>query len=416
MKVYIRLFYEAFLFAINALVVNKLRTFLSLLGVTIGIFAIISVLTLIDGMENGIRSSIESLGDNVVFIQKWPWQFGGEDYKWWDYYKRPQPKIEEAEELKRQCELAAGISFVATTNTTISALGTTIENITMSAVSDGYEDVRNFEIEQGRYFTHQEATQGKSIAVIGYNLAIGLYGNMNPVGRSIKIKGNQATVVGVFAREGESMIGMSADNEVVVPVGFGKRMLDLKNDRGDKRILVKAKSGIPLDELKGELTGLMRAIRKTAPTADADFALNETSIISTGFKGLFQMINLAGFIIGGFSIIVGGFGIANIMFVSVKERTQQIGIQKALGAKNFFILFQFLTESVVLCILGGLAGLLIIFIGTVIINLATDFEMVLSLKNILLGVSISVAIGLISGITPARSASKLDPVEAIRAV
>ena len=193
-------------------------------------------------------------------------------------------------------------------------------------------------------------------------------------------------------------------------------MLDLKNDRGDKRILVKAKSGIPLDELKGELTGLMRAIRKTAPTADADFALNETSIISTGFKGLFQMINLAGFIIGGFSIIVGGFGIANIMFVSVKERTQQIGIQKALGAKNFFILFQFLTESVVLCILGGLAGLLIIFIGTVIINLATDFEMVLSLKNILLGVSISVAIGLISGITPARSASKLDPVEAIRAV
>jgi putative ABC transport system permease protein len=246
-------------------------------------------------------------------------------------------------------------------------------------------------------------------------IAEGLFPNENPVGQFIKIKGLPLTVIGVFKRQGESLLGNTTDTEVLIPLNYMRNLIDVRNERFDPFIMVKAKAGITNDELIDELRGIMRSVRKVKPTEVDDFALNQTSLISKGFDGLFDVVGTAGWLIGGFSILVGGFGIANIMFVSVKERTSLIGIQKALGAKNYFILLQFLVESVVLCLIGGIIGLLMIYGVTIGVSKAFDMEVELFNSNIILGLTISILIGIISGFIPAYSASQLDPVEAIRA-
>lgn len=208
------------------------------------------------------------------------------------------------------------------------------------------------------------------------------------------------------------MVGNSLDETVVMPANFAFQILN--KNRAQSLIMVKAKKGINNDMLKAELTAVMRSVRKLAPRADNDFSLNETSVVLNQLSALFGVVNIVGLIIGGFSMLVGGFSIANIMFVSVKERTKQIGIQKALGAKNYFVLLQFLFEAIALSFIGGLIGLILVFIGTLIFN-SIGFETILSLKNIIKGIGFSVFIGLISGIIPAWMAARLDPVEAMRA-
>lgn len=401
------------IFAIRALVVNKLRTLLSLTGVTIGIFSIISVFTLVDSLENEIRSSIEELGDNVVYIQKWPWAFGG-DYPWWDYVNRPEVTLKEQEDLANRSELASASGFLVDFRKVVKYGTNSIEDQQIQAITPDYNKVRTMEIASGRYFTLQEFRSGRPVCMIGDYVAYVLFGNINPVGKEVKIDGRPTTVVGVFDKEGESMIGMSLDETVLIPVNYAKSMVDLRNRWLSPNIYVKAKEGVSLTELKDELTIIMRSLRRLTPKQEANFALNEVSILSRGFDEFFGFINLVGLVIGGFSILVGGFGIANIMFVSVKERTNIIGIQKALGAKRMFILSQFLAEAVLLCLIGGGVGLFVIFLAGLGLTYFTEFAVMLSAKNIILGFGISATIGLISGFVPALSASKLDPVEAIR--
>ena len=404
---------ESMIFAIRALVVNKLRTLLSLTGVTIGIFSIISVFTLVDSLENEIRSSIEELGDNVVYIQKWPWAFGG-DYPWWDYVNRPEVTLKEQEDLANRSELASASGFLVDFRKVVKYGTNSIEDQQIQAITPDYNKVRTMEIASGRYFTLQEFRSGRPVCMIGDYVAYVLFGNINPVGKEVKIDGRPTTVVGVFDKEGESMIGMSLDETVLIPVNYAKSMVDLRNRWLSPNIYVKAKEGVSLTELKDELTIIMRSLRRLTPKQEANFALNEVSILSRGFDEFFGFINLVGLVIGGFSILVGGFGIANIMFVSVKERTNIIGIQKALGAKRMFILSQFLAEAVLLCLIGGGVGLFVIFLAGLGLTYFTEFAVMLSAKNIILGFGISATIGLISGFVPALSASKLDPVEAIR--
>ncbi|MBU1718640.1 MAG: ABC transporter permease [Bacteroidetes bacterium] len=411
--IWLRLLGESFAFAMEAISANRLRTILSLLGITIGIFAIISVFTVVDSMKNTIKSSIESLGDNVLFIQKWPWAFGG-DYPWWKYMNRPVPKISELEDLQRRTKNAESMAFLVSVSKTVENRNSVIENASVVAVSNGYETVSSFEIEKGRFISDVEFGSGKQVAVIGNTIATNLFGDADPLNKQMKLLGRKVSVVGVYKKEGENMFGSNKDEEITVPVNFLRNLIDLDSRYIDPLIIVKAKKGISNEELRDELTGIMRSIRKLSPRAEDDFAINETSLLTKGFDELFVIVSLAGWVIGGFSILVGGFGIANIMFVSVRERTSIIGIQKSLGAKNFFILFQFLFEAIILSVFGGILGLLIIFLMLLLISGMSDFELSLTLANIIRGLSISATIGLVSGFVPAWVASRLDPVEAIR--
>lgn len=405
---------ESVLFALQSLYNNKLRTFLSLLGITIGIFAIIIVFTIVDSLESNIRGSIESLGDNVVFVQKWPWSFGP-DYPWWKYMNRPLPQYNELFDIEKKTKTADAVAYTIHGRRTVKYKSNIVENAVLAGCSYEFYKIKSFDIANGRYFTENEVNAGYNVAVIGGKIAEGLFpSNQDPIGKDIKIAGRKAIVVGVFKTEGESMLGNSMDNQVVIPFHFAKYILDVNSENADPYIAVKAKPGVTNAEMMDELTGIMRGVRRLKPMADDDFALNETNLLSKNFDVLFDIIGIAGWIIGGFSILVGGFGIANIMFVSVKERTSLIGIQKSLGAKNYFILLQFLSESVFLSLLGGLLGLLLTYLITLAAQGNMDMEITLSYSNIILGITISVLIGIISGFVPAYSASQLDPVEAIR--
>ncbi len=402
------------LFAFQSVTVNKLRTLLSLLGITIGIFSIIAVFTIVDSLEINIRESLNSLGSNIIYIQKWPWtEENGADYQWWKYVNRPVPTYEEYEAISKRSTRAQDVSFLVSTNLKVKYENNTAENTRIIGVSKDVEKVRTIELSQGRYFSVFEINSGRNMAVIGYSVARNLFPNINPIGKTIIINGFKLKVIGVIASEGKSGFSDSMDESIVIPVNFIRNIIDIREERMNPEIWVRTKSNVSNEELKDELRMLLRSVRRLKPGSEDNFALNQTSLINKQLDGFFKTLNIAGWFIGIFSLLVGGFGIANIMFVGVKERTNQIGIQKALGAKRFFILSQFLFESVMLGASGGLIGLVIIWIGVLIINYTTDFNVSLTLGNIFLGIFISSFIGLISGLAPAWSAAKMNPVTAI---
>jgi putative ABC transport system permease protein len=414
----LRLIYESFAFATNSLRANKLRTFLSLLGITIGIFAIISVFTVIDSLESRIRESLNELGDDMVFIEKWPWAppEGETEYPWWRYLNRPIPNLKEAEEIVRRSKLTESAAYFIQFNRTVQFGSDNIENVTILGSSYEIIDTWNLDIDRGRYFSESEMRSGSPVAVIGVEIAEKLFPGTSPIGKTIKIQGHKFKVIGVFVKKGQDMFSTSMDKFVQISAIKSFYLLDAKKiDRGQS-ICVKAKRGIDSDKFIAELEGIMRNLRRLKPMEDNDFALNEVSVISDGLDEFFKIFNLAGAIIGGFSILVGGFGIANIMFVSVKERTKIIGIQKSLGAKRYFILLQFIFEAIILSIIGGIVGLILIYAGTLIVSYVSDFTIVLTAGNIITGLSISTIIGFIAGFLPARAAARLDPVLAINSV
>ncbi len=412
--IWIKLLRESLVFAFGSVMVNKLRTLLSLLGITIGIFAIISVFTIVDSLENNIRESISVLGDDVVYVQKWPWAFSG-DYPWWVYMRRPVPDLRDFEEVRRRSQFAEGIVFSASTSGVVSYGSNYLRNTGIWANTHDFPIVRHFELAQGRYFTPYESAAGRNLAVIGQDIARELFSNQDPLGREIQISGRRVTVIGVVQREGTNMFvgGGSLDEMVLLPLNYARTLYNIRSDQLNPMIMVRSLPGVPNQELIDELRQILRSARRLKPATDDNFALNQASAITQGLDQIFVMINLVGWIIGGFSILVGGFGIANIMFVSVKERTNQIGIQKSLGAKNYFILLQFLYESVLLALTGGVLGLILIFTGTLLISGLSDFTITLTFGNIGLGLFVSAVIGVIAGYAPAYSASRLNPVEAI---
>lgn len=418
LKLYMQLIYilrESFQFAFKTIIVNKLRTFLSLLGITIGIFAIISVFTILDSLEDNVRESLASLGNNVIYIQKWPWApEPGQEYAWWKYWNRPLPSIREYNELKKRLTKAQDFSFVASASKTINYRKNSMDNVSVVGVNDDFENLQNVKISRGRFLSPFEMDKGRNLAVIGSDIASRLFKGEDPIGKTLKISGRTASIIGVFEKEGKSFGGGgSSDKMVVVPVRFLGEIVDLRKDQSNPMIWVRAAEKVPVPEFKEEVRQVMRSIRSLKPTAEDNFALNQSSMISQGVNRIFKVINIAGGVIGIFSVLVGAFGIANIMFVSVKERTNIIGIQKAIGAKRYYILLEVIYESVILSLMGGILGLILIYAGTLIVRNSTDFNIYLSLGNIVLGLIISSVVGIISGFAPAFFASRLNPVEAI---
>ena len=402
---------ESMQFAYHSVKANKLRTFLSLFGITIGIFAIISVFTMIDSLEKNVRDSLQALGKKVVYVQKWPWG-GNEEYPWWKYLNRPEPTLSDLEEIRRKSLLTDAACFNVAYNKQLKYNGNNIPDATIYGISTDFDKIRTFDLSEGRFFNQFEINSGRPYAVIGSDIAKDLFQGANPLDKTIKIGGQKVTVIGVFAKEGKSAIGEnSLDNMVIIPLNLARTMVDLRNS--GPWIMVKAKDDTSVEDLIDELRGILRAHHRLKPLDEDDFALNQIDLLKDSLDSIFASINFAGGFIAFFSIIVGGFGIANIMFVSVKERTSQIGVQKALGAKRYFILIQFLYEAVLLAVAGGVIGLLLIFIGTLAVTHGLDFNVSLTLSNIIRGLLISAVIGIVSGFVPAWVASRLSPVEAI---
>jgi putative ABC transport system permease protein len=409
--------WESLRFAMQALSSNLLRTLLSLLGVTIGIFAIISVLTIVDSLERNIRSTFDFIGNDVMFLQKRPFIFvDPRDFPFWKYEARPVNTYNEYKFLEENVKNAAGIAMVsARGGTTVKYKGASISEISVTGGTFGYNRVVTFEIAQGRYFQQHEVENARNVILIGHDVAEKLFTNEDPLGKNVKIKGRSFTVIGVLRREGVNLFGQSSfDKRVIIPFLSFTKIFKVGKNGLEPSVAFK---GLPTDkglfELEGEIKGLIRAKRGLKPTEEDNFALNRTELFLNLLGSLFAVISIAGWVIGSFSILVGGFGIANIMFVSVKERTSIIGIQKSLGAKNYFILAQFLFEAVFLSLIGGLVGLGLVYLITFIP--LGSLTLSLTTKNIATALGISSFVGILSGIVPAYSASRMNPVEAIRA-
>ena len=401
--------------AIQSVTVNRLRAMLSLLGITIGIFAIIAVFTIVDSLEANIRESVNTLGSDVLYVQKWPWApEEGEEYAWWKYMNRPLATLEEYEYIKDNSKGAKNVAFISAVGRGIEHGNNNIDNVGVAGVSDEFKDIRAFELEVGRYFSPMEMNAGRNVTVIGSTIAEKLFEGSDPLGKYVEIFGSKVLVIGVVEKEGKGTFsGQILDDVAMLPLNFYMGFIDIRREYADPQIWVQAKPSVGVQELTFEVTQLLRSYRRLKPADEDNFALNQTSLINNQLDQLFAVLKIAGFFMGIFSIIVGGFGIANIMFVSVKERTHIIGIQKALGAKRYFILTQFLFESVMLSVAGGIIGLLIVFLGATAISLSTDFAISLTMDNILVGIGISSLIGLISGIFPAWQGARMDPVVAI---
>ena len=417
MKIFFRIFLDSAGQAFQQLRANRLRTLLSLLGVTIGIFCIISVFSAVDSLERDIRSSFQKLGDDVLYISKMPWTEDPSS-NYWKYMRRPNPSYNDFKSLSRRMTKAELVSYsVFVGARTVKFKSSAVNGAIVIAATKDYARLFNIEFEAGRYFSDFEYAKGSDRVVLGNKVAANLFGKIDPIGKTIKLKGRSAQVVGVIEPAGEDMFNpIRFDWCVIVSYNMGKKLANLTSDRlFGTSLNVKAQEGVEMQDLRDEVVVALRANRKLRPIEKDDFSINELSLLSGILDQFFGLLNLIGFVIGAFALIVGAFSVANIMFVSVKERTSQIGVKKALGAKPNVILLEFLIESVILCIIGGMIGLILVFGVMQLLTSVTDnFTFVLSVENIIYGVIISTVIGVISGVIPAYFAARLDPVNAIR--
>lgn len=413
MVLYLRLLRESFGFAVSALRNNKLRTLLSLLGVTIGIFSIIAVLAAVDSLDRKIKQDLSSLDKNTMYLTRV--SFGPSAIPRWKTEQFPDVTYEEYQSLKRSVVTADNFCFqFFAGRQPIKYESETVNDVNVVPVTYEFTDIQTLEFETGRFFNESESNSGSAVVVLGFEVAKGLFGTIDPIGKSVRIYGQRFSVIGVTKKQGAGMFGESNDISAFFPCNFLRRMYGDNNRSMLPVIIVKPGKEVAADEVKAEVTQKLRNLRGVKSDEIDNFFINVLSGFTDLIDGLVGQMNAAGWLISGFSLLVGGFGIANIMFVSVKERTNLIGIQKSLGAKNRFILFQFLFEAVILSVIGGIIGLFLVWLITLLLTNILEFDFVLGFGNVVLGTSLAAGIGLISGILPAISASRLDPVEAIR--
>lgn len=414
MLIYLRVLKESFYFAVNALKNNKLRTMLSLLGVTIGIFSIIAVLAAVDSLEKEIKGSLSSLDQSTMIVARY--SFGPTEIPQWKRQQFPDVTYEEYEYLSRNLPDLEAASFVLNVpNEPVKFEENTANDVGIAAVSWEYYDIEALQLEEGRFFNQAESVRGAPVIILGHDVAQSLFEGADPIGKRVRLYGRKFTVIGLLEKKGQSLFGGGHDSNVFVPVNVVRRIYG-SNSRGTfPQIILKPAEDVDSAEFVAMVEQQLRNSRGLRREEINNFFVNQLKGFTDFIDNITGQMNFIGLIISGFSLLVGGFGIANIMFVSVKERTNLIGIQKSLGAKNRFILFQFLFEAVILAVIGGLIGLFLVWMASLLASQFTgDFEFVLSPWNLFIGTAVSAVIGLISGIIPAISASKLDPVEAIR--
>jgi putative ABC transport system permease protein len=411
---YLEIIWTSFKMALQEFRSNKLRTFLSLLGITFGIFCIISVLSTISSMEAAIQNDIKSLGTSAIYIDKWEYR-NDSNYPWWRFIKRPIPKYEEMKLLKQTVPTLANAAYVTNINSTLELNDDILSGLNYYGVSEDFAKVQTIEIMSGRYLQQTDFDQGANSVVIGYTLAEKMFGKPeSAIGSIVKLKDEKrAIVIGVIKKQGQSMMQMwDYDNSIIMPYTFLKQMV--KDENAQPVIIAQGKPNITIPQLKDELTGAMRSIRKLSPTQEDNYALNDIDSFSKFMHELFGNVSLGGWAIAALSLIVGMFGVANIMFVTVRERTSQIGLKKAIGAKRGTIMTEFLLESAFLCIIGGMIGLLGVFILTQICSAFLSFKVFIPVSIIVMAVVICLFVGVLAGIIPAFIAARMNPVVAIR--
>lgn len=406
---------EAIAQALQQLRSNPLRSFLSLLGISIGIFCIIGVLAAVDSLESNVRGSLEKLGNDVVYVKKWPW--ADASGVWWKYVKRPNPDYDDYQVIQAKSKTAQAVSYhVVIGFKTLKFGSNSVEGAVLIGTSFEFGEMFKLDFERGRYFSTAEYHYGAPKALLGYKVAQELFANIDPLGKTIKMMGRNYEVIGVLERAGDDLINpLDFDECILVSYPNARNLANLKSTRVfDTSVNIKAADGIPIAQMKDEVRGILRAQRRLKPKEEDNFSLNELSMISSLFDSFFGVLNFIGIVIGLFAMLVGVVSVANIMFVSVKERTNIIGVKKALGAKRSAILLEFLIESVILCIIGGIVGLLLIFITVTILSNIINFDLFLSMGNIVVGMLVSAIVGVASGFIPALQAARMDPVVAMR--
>ena len=400
--------------AMQELRVNKLRTFLSLFGITIGIFCIIGVLATVDSLERKVQGDLAKLGSNSIYIDKWEYG-GGPDKPWWKYVKRPSPKYEEMQFIKAKSSLTTNIAFVArTSNGSVSTSDASLSGISFIGASEDFSKIQALEISTGRFINEAEFSRGTPTVVIGDETANQLFGDaQHAEGKEITYNARRLTIVGVLKKQGQSFANVfDFDNCLLTSYQYFASIYN--PDNNNPFIMAQGKTGVSTKDLQDELRGVMRQIRRISPTGEENFSLNDISVFAEQMTKVFSSITMGGWAIAGLSLIVGAFGVANIMFVTVRERTSQIGLKKAIGAKNRTILTEFLLESAFLCIVGGVFGLVLVWILTLFLGTVMPFPIFIAPNIILLALSVCVGLGILSGIIPASIAARMNPVVAIR--
>ncbi len=414
MHTFLKIFTESFKLAFDELRNNTLRSILSLLGITIGIFCIIAIFTGVDFLNSSVEDSFKEIGTDVLYVERDPWQFTA-DVPWWEYQKRRYITYENFKKLEEKMTTPDVISYLSYhPGLTVRHRGTSVKNVNMLGITGGSQVILNIHMKYGRFFSQAEL-EGIPVAIVGKDLSKEIFGEeVDPTGAIVKVNGKRVKILGLMADK-DNLLGVYDLREfLIVPHEVARRMFKITPYNTFQRVGVKAKEGRSVDELKDEIIGVMRGARKLKPIKENDFAVNRVTMLLEFIKSAQNMLKLVGGILGLFSLLIGGFGIANIMFVSVRERTKYIGIKKAIGAKRGVILLEFLIEAIVLCLLGSIIGLLLVYVLALIANSVANLEFVLSAKNILIGIGISVLIGVVAGIIPAFIAAKMDPVKAIR--
>ena len=393
---------------------NKLRTALSLLGITFGIFCIISVVATVSSMKSAVQTDIKSLGGKSIFIDKWEYR-NDNDYPWWKFIKRPDPKFAEVQALKDRVPTLESAAFMISNNESIEYGNDILKSVNYYGVTEDFAKMERFEIAEGHYLLPSDFDKSSTVAIIGNGVAEKIFGRPEKaIGQTIRLKNSKpVVVVGVIAKQGKSLFDMwEYDNCIIMPYGVMKQII--RSEDSNPRILVAGKDNITIPAFKDELTGAMRSLHKLKPGQDDDYSLNDIDTLSHTLDPLLGNLNLGGWIIAALSLIVGMFGVANIMFVTVRERTAQIGLKKAIGAKKSTIVAEFLLESTFLCLIGGLIGLIAVSVLALILSSIFSFKVLIPGNVIALAVTICLVVGVAAGIIPAITAAKMDPVVAIR--